>query len=592
MKVMGKFAALAGAALLLGTSVAFADEVTGADYNLPEGMTFSYTLSSDLVKAHNISSDDRARDCYEWNSEFGGFVNKFAVGYNSDLLGFSFAPKVKIGEPNSENFWSWGNNGSSAAGKWGTANYGNNWVTNFDRDGLNSDDTGIFYDGLDWNFHFTPFDFLEIGLHESYGIAGWMGGPVQGGTYDSAKLGSDGLTLLLKPIQGLRLAASLPFTIDYYSKPDMLNAEDEDHTDHSGAAPVMPGRNDKDANGNPKYATDAAYNEALVAYYKALEAWRTPKAGWPFIATHLVNGKQDGATKVKFQLKLGADYNFKNLFTIGATWNDILDANNTQVGVYGKITAIQNLTIGLGYTFNRQAQGASLGIDFFGLDSVDPMFGLFGQHVAQLWATYYISNFNIGAEAAFNFFQNQSVYDMYAGLNLGYALVPGRVNLGVKAGLAMDFGTQLSWNDSEGNAYNVAGSGTGKKDLVTDPDFAQSFLAGGSDNAWRIKNNGASLYRFANSDWKLANNYKKEVSANEGRGLKGENTDWAGYSAAMVVSVQPSISFTAGNNVFNASAAITYLPTAANDYYVDSTADNISGDWFFKFPVSWTYNFR
>jgi len=551
MKVMGKFAALAGAALLLGTSVAFADEVTGADYNLPEGMTFSYTLSSDLVKAHNISSDDRAVDNYEWWSEFGGFVNKFAVGYNSDLLGFSFAPKVKIGEPGGENFWGW-HLAKNAAGVWaGTnsdKNYAKNYIGTFSRDGLNSDDTGIFYDGIDWNFHFTPFDFLEIGLHEGYGIAGWMGGPVQGGVYDSAKLGSDGLTVLLKPIQGLRLAASLPFTINYFGQPDMFNAESEDKATPTGWPTT------------------------------------TPTNAWPYVE-HLKSGYAD-ETKVKFQVKLGADYNFKNLFTVGATWNDILDANDMQVGVYGKITAIQNLTIGLGYTFNRQSTEAGLATEFFGLGDFDPMFQLHGQHVAQLWATYYISNFNIGAEAAFNFFQNQSVYDLYAGLNLGYALVPGRVNLGVKVGAAFDFGTQLAWNDSDNNVYNIKGSRTGVATKVTDPEFTQSYLNKHGDTT------AATLYRYANSDWKLANNFKEDAGVNADRGLNGENTDWAGYSAAMIISVNPSISFTAGNNVFSASAAISYLPTASNDYYVNSTADNITGDWFFKFPVSWTYNFR
>ena len=538
MKVMGKFAALAGAALLLGTSVAFADEVTGADYNLPEGLSFKYTLQSDLVRAHNMSSANRAEDDYEWWSEFGGLENVFEINYNSDLLGFKLKPTVKIGEPDGEFGFGWALNqtakGAGAAFA-SVGDYNKNYYT-VNRDKLNSDDTGFFYSGFDWSLHFTPFDFLEIGLKEGYDIAG--GGLSETwGRYSSAKLGSDGLTLLLKPIQGLRLAASLPFTFAVASAPDMLNAEWE----------------------------DADYT--------------------PPTSTHLVwTKKETGA--VKFKVKIGADYNFKNLFSVGATWNDILDANDMQVGIYGNITAIQNLNIGLGYTFNRQSTGEGLVFDLWTLGwNYHDMFKIYGQHVAQLEVSYRLGNLSLMAQGAFNFFQNQSVYDMFAGLKVGYDLVPGRVNIGVVGTVAMDFGTQLAWNDSDGNVFNAAESRTGNKAKITDPDFEQSYLNK------RGTGDKAMLYRYANSDWKLANNLKAN-GGNATRGLTGVDTDWAGYSAAMVISVKPTVSFTAGNNKFDAGMVVDYLPTAANDYYVNSTTDNITGDWFFKFPVSWTYNFR
>jgi len=563
MKVNGKFAALAGAALLLGSSVFAQEYYDGAtsDYDLPEGFSFSYTLSSDLIKAHNISSTDNDFDSYEWWSEFGGLVNKFDVKYNSNLLAFQLAPKVKIGEPGNEGFWNnavasgtYGYGGVDAAG-WPAATgqkaRDGNWFSPI-RDELNEDDTGFGYDGLDWNFRFTPFDIVDFYLNSGVDIAGG-GLPIGGGRYDAAKLGSDGLTIVLKPIQGLRLAASLPFSLKTFSTWDMLNAEDEDE------------------------------DGAGKGYLRGPVTDRNDKYG------NLHTGSNE-TSPIKFNVKLGADYNFKNLFSIGATWSDILNANNMQVGVYANITAIQGLDAGLGYTFNRRAQVAGLKFDFFGLNDYNGMFQIYGQHVVQLYAQYLIANkLSVGAEAAFNFFSEQSVYDMYFGAKVGYDISP-KVNLGVKATFAFDFGTQLSYTDQDQNRYSPAtalnvDAWKGKADRVKDDAFEQSYLKNaGSTNA-------AALYRFANADWKRANNYRNDEGVNSTRGFKGENTDWSGYQAATVISVQPSVTYTTGHNVFSGAVAVDYLTTAANDAVVESSDTNSVGDWFFKFPVSWTYNF-
>lgn len=539
MKVNGKFAALAGAALLLG-SAAFAQESydgATADYELPDGFSFSYTLSSDIVKAHNISSTDNDFDTYEWWSEFGGLVNKFEVKYNSNLLAFQLAPKVKIGEPGGEGFWNPTFDTTGVAiGAAGNVRNGANLFTPA-RGKLNDDDTGFGYDGLDWNFRFTPFDIVDFYLHDGVNIAGG-GLPIGGGRFDSAKLGSDGLTIVVKPINGLRLAASLPFSLKTHSTWDMLNAEDEDNA-------IQP-------------------------------------QGYLGAAGNLVTGGGDGdKSNVKFQVKLGADYNFKNLFSIGASWNDVLDASNMQVGVYANITAIQGLDAGLGYTFNRKAQGQGLAFDFFGLNDFNGMFKIYGQHVVQLYAQYLIANkLSVGAEAAFNFFSEQSIYDMYFGAKVGYDISP-KVNLGVKATFAFDFGTQLEYRDDQNNKVNPRNAlAAGRK--VNDEAYKDSFLK-------NTAGDGAALYRFANKDWKLANTTKNQ--GNAGRGFNGKDTDWSGYQAATVISVQPSITYTTGKNVFSGAVAVDYLTTAANDAVDDATDDNAVGDWFFKFPVSWTYNF-
>lgn len=541
MKVNRTLAALAGAALLLGSSALAQESYDGAtsDYGLPDGFSFSYTLSTDVIKTHNISSSDNDLDTYEWWADFGGLVNKFNVRYYSNLLAFQLAPKVKIGEPTGESFWNstyWSMNtissGATSTGAVPGRNPGN-WFTP-NRGKLNADDTGFGYDGFDWNIRFTPFDIVDVYLNTAVEIAGG-GLPIGGGRFDAAKLGSDGLTVVLKPISGLRLAASLPFTLNTYSTWDMLFAEDEDDASPNGYLGTA---------GNLMPVTD-------------------------------------GSSRIKFQLKFGADYNYKNLFSIGATWDDILDASSMKIGAYANITAIHGLDAGLGYTFNRKGQGQGIAFDFFGLNDFNNMFKLYGQHVVQLYAQYLIAGrLTVGAEAAFNLLSEQSVYDMYVGAQIGCDL-GSKVNLGVKATVAFDFGTQLQYTDNSGAKVNplhrLAAANT-----VADEAYKNSFLK-------NTAGSGETLYRFANRDWKIANTYKTE--GNDGRGYQGEQTDWTGYQAATVISVQPSLTYTTGHNVFSGAVAIDYLTTAANDPVVDVTDENVVGDWFFKFPISWTYNF-
>ena len=252
-----------------------------------------------------------------------------------------------------------------------------------------------------------------------------------------------------------------------------------------------------------------------------------------------------------------------------------------KIGAYANITAIHGLDAGLGYTFNRKGQGQGIAFDFFGLNDFNNMFKLYGQHVVQLYAQYLIAGrLTVGAEAAFNLLSEQSVYDMYVGAQIGCDL-GSKVNLGVKATVAFDFGTQLQYTDNSGAKVNplhrLAAANT-----VADEAYKNSFLK-------NTAGSGETLYRFANRDWKIANTYKTE--GNDGRGYQGEQTDWTGYQAATVISVQPSLTYTTGHNVFSGAVAIDYLTTAANDPVVDVTDENVVGDWFFKFPISWTYNF-
>lgn len=455
MKVNGKFAALAGAALLLG-SAAFAQANT--DYELPEGFSFKNVVSSDVITLKNSFSDSTDYDKNSWRSEFGGLEEKLEINYNSEKIGFQFAPKVKIGEVSSQN-------GLDSLAK------------------LDHDDTGIFYSGMDWNFRFSPFDSIDIFLKSGNGTPG-AGMMVAGNSAGAGDLGSDGLTIMAKPIDGLKLAATVPFTFGVVSEADFFNAEKED---------------------DPNY---------------------------------LVSGKEEKIGKIKFDLGLGAEYAFANLFTVGATWKDVLDASNMTAGVYFDITAIQNVNVHVGYTFAKN--GNSYNFTNIGTGKLNDKYArIFGQHFVNASAKVAIADFTVAADVGFNLMTNQSLYDLYAGLSVGYDLVPGKFNIGLASYVGLDLGTAFDIEDDD-EAYGTS--------------FQSKISAAGGAAGF---DNGD--HEYADASW-------------------FEDSDVTAWKTAPIIGIKPSIKYTSGNHTFEAAACF--------DYILNSETTN-----FAKFPVSWTYTF-
>ncbi|MBQ4025026.1 MAG: transporter, partial [Treponema sp.] len=121
------------------------------------------------------------------------------------------------------------------------------------------------------------------------------------------------------------------------------------------------------------------------------------------------------------------------------------------VGVFASITAVENLTLNLGYTHNDYE-----GLDF-GLVNPFENFNIIGQNVATLGATYEAGPLSLAADMAFNFNGADDTdeegleafaeadgnrYDAYFGLCVEYAITE-QFTAGVTGLVALD----LSSND-------------------------------------------------------------------------------------------------------------------------------------------------
>lgn len=451
MKINGKFAALAGAALLMG-SAAFAQATD--DYNLPQGFTFYNEISSDLVQAkgsnyHHGRGDVGERQ--EYQVEFAGVVEKVGIAYNSEKFEFELAPKVKIGEPKAQN-WQ------------GAPAYGNST-----RSGLNNDDTAFSYDGLDWHVRFTPFEIVDLLIHTDVKTPG-ANLPVAGEDV-GGNLGGEGLGVIIKPIDGLRIGLQIPFGFGVVSAPNYANAEYEDST--------FPKPN-------------------------ALEWTENVNSGY------------------KFRFNAGVDYKLLDMVTIGLFSENIINRKDRSYGLYGD-ASIGFINFKLGYTYNGGATKVSL------VDFADTKVEIGGHHKANLAVGASFGDLSVKMDALFNFFKAQSIYDLYAGVAIGYDVVPGKFNVGLQGRVAYDMGNKTSGNLGY-TRYEVGG---GERDLA-------------SVDGVRFK--------------------------------KGSFKNGKTQAAAPMVGVKPSMTYNTGKNTFNVAANL--------QYWLDG-----EGSYAASIPVSWKYTF-
>ncbi len=382
-----KFAALAGVALLAGVG-AFAQATD--DYNLPQGFTWSNEIGSDVVKvtgnAHKEMTDSNYR------SEFGGIYDKLTVKYDSEKLAFELSPKFGISDAN-ENYYS--KNDDYATFGHGASFNSNNFAyytgtvipygAVADADGaLNSDDTAFSYLGFDWNLRFTPFDIVNFYLH---------GGPNLVGSklfarddnWGASKLGSDGFAIVTEPLSGLKISGAIPFSFDWSSKGNYLNAEVEDswvYTDGSASA----------------------------------------------TRTNTYNGSY------KFRVDLGAEYVIPSgLVGVGAKVNDVINAGQRQYGIYAGLN-MGALAANVGFNYSEDYTKF---LDVFD----NGLIKIGGKQAVAASASFTAGDFEVMADAMYNLKPKQSVYDAYAGAFLKYAVVPGKFTADVRLGVAMDLGT-------------------------------------------------------------------------------------------------------------------------------------------------------
>lgn len=158
-------------------------------------------------------------------------------------------------------------------------------------------------------------------------------------------------------------------------------------------------------------------------------------------------------------INFGANYEYQDMFAAGVAVQNVAgssvdgDKRKLTVGAFASITAVENLTLNLGYTHNDYE-----GIDF-GLVNPFENFNIIGQNVATLGATYEANGLSLAADAAFNFNgaddtdeegltqfaeadENKNRYDAYFGLCVEYAITE-QFTAGVTGLVALD----LSSND-------------------------------------------------------------------------------------------------------------------------------------------------
>lgn len=73
------------------------------------------------------------------------------------------------------------------------------------------DDKGrVYWSDIDYGFVFHPVEMIALGWHAGLETEGCVL-PIYDDNLESGKFGSDGFTLQVTPVDGLRLAVSVPF---------------------------------------------------------------------------------------------------------------------------------------------------------------------------------------------------------------------------------------------------------------------------------------------------------------------------------------------------------------------------------------------
>ena len=528
MKITAKFAAAASAALIAAAASAFAQGTD--DYNLPQGFGFFNEVSSDVVQSiGNISTTNHAggesqryygssswrgmgtQEKENWMSEFGGLKDKVGLWYNSEKLWFELGAQFGL-QDNNQNFFN-GNfvgyglgNGSNDNNTDG-ANGSTTYVESNTHRGLNADDLSFAWTDFYWGIRFTPFDIVDLYLNTDV----WTPGSYLPGADENmagGNLSSDGVTILVKPIDGLKLSASIPISWDYTSGANYLDAERQDSNHEYDGGSIV---------GSTGWDTDVFENY------------------W-------------------FRLNLGAEYTLADFITVGGSIMDVAHRQTRGYGLYVNAN-LGNIFANLGYTYKGWGTV---------VDDWDGLVVIHGNHRINAAGGVAFGDLTASVEALFNLpvLGSYSIYDLYAGVKVGYDLLPNKFNVGLRVYTAMDLKHSASFGHS--SAYDP--SSTAKD---------EDGNAYGQGNALSKKETMAFWYLYF-GDGKF-NDAKDKIEKED------DETKYDGvlscYGAAPMIGITPSVTYRTGKHTFNAAANLEYWLNGDGGYAV-------------KFPVSWTWNFN
>jgi len=482
--------------------------------------TDDYNLPQGFTFKNEIGSDvvrvtgnsHKEDDYTNWRSEFGGIYDKITVGYNSEKLEFELAPKFGIFD-NNENYYS----GNDISSMWGHGDFFYIKPNTADASGtLNSDDLSFNYQGFDWKLRFTPFDIVDFWLHGGPHIVGSYL-PARGTEWGANYLGSDGFAIITKPIAGLRISGAIPFGFDVSSKPNYLNAEVEDTWITNGSA-------------------------------------STTRPGIQ-------------AANYRFRLDIGADYT-AGIFGFGGKVEDIINAGYRKYGIYGQVN-VGPLGVNLGYNLSEDYDN--------GFDAFDNKLIYIGgkQHVGG-GVTFNAGDLSLAVDALTNLSKKESVYDLYAGAKVAYDLLPGKFNIDLLLGMAMDFGT----NAHHGTAEDVKDIQNAMKtinasfvDLYYSHIFLEDIRAVAANADPRTQTGGVKYSNTvaASQNWQSYTALQRAMS-------NGDLDLSSASKAALALRIKPGFTYTTGKNVFAAHVDVSNFFDKDGSYQI-------------KFPVSWTWNF-
>ncbi|MCM1322423.1 MAG: hypothetical protein NC041_08725 [Bacteroides sp.] len=234
----------------------------------------------------------------------------------------------------------------------------------FSLDTADTDHLYLAWSDPDYWLHFRPINMLTLAFHDDL----WMNGsylPVWDDNAGAGGLGSDGFTLMAEPIEGLRIAATIP----------------------------LEGRN-------------------------------------------FFNGEDNDGEPNPFNFGIGAEYDFGELFSIGAKVNDIADGDERNFGIFAMVRPLQSDDLIIRAGFGHYEGGGALEeLDYSESISLE------GKNIINASVEWNVSDFAIAAEVAADTDSDDAdnPYDMYIGANVGYG-INEKLSAGLGGQCFLDFG--------------------------------------------------------------------------------------------------------------------------------------------------------
>lgn len=223
---------------------------------------------------------------------------------------------------------------------------------------------------LDFWLRFRPLNFLTLAFHDDL----WMNGsylPLWDDNAPAGGLGSCGFTLMVEPLEGLRISATMP----------MENLDDE--------------------------------------------------------IANFLNGKEEDGESKPFNFGIGAEWDFGELFSVGAKVGDIIDSEGIYFGVFAMVRPFKSddLIIRAGYG-HYEGVGELEELDY------SENISLAGKNIFNASVEWNVSDFAIIAEIVADTDaddEDESIYDMYIGAGIGYAFNEN-FSVGLGGQCFLDFG--------------------------------------------------------------------------------------------------------------------------------------------------------